>query len=291
VIWGLVLPTVVAVGAAFGAARLHRLLRPDWAAWTLTVLVGGAAVAVVAALGVLALGYALQQPPLGGLFGWCQALFSSHDRVPTTAGVLSWLVLIAMAVSVVLRARMRRAAVSSTDQELVWSTEPVAFASPAAGGRVVVSVGMLAALDPAERRVLYAHERSHLRHRHHRFLHVAEIASAAVPLLRPLSAQVRFATERWADEDAAREVGDRELVARAIARAALATTAPPPTMAFTGHTTVARVQAMLHPGRRRVGSTATLAVMGVAAIATSLGGSTLQLHHVLEFIGHVCHLT
>ena len=37
----------------------------------------------------------------------------------------------------------------------------------------------------------------------------------------PLARQVRFNTERWADESAANEVGSRALVARAIARVAL----------------------------------------------------------------------
>ena len=39
----LLFPMVVAVVAAFGAARMQRRLRPDWATWTLTVLSGGAA--------------------------------------------------------------------------------------------------------------------------------------------------------------------------------------------------------------------------------------------------------
>jgi hypothetical protein len=48
------------------------------------------------------------------------------------------------------------------------------------------------------------------------------VAAAANPLLRPLIDLVDTATERWADEEAALAVGDRELAARAVARAALA---------------------------------------------------------------------
>src|SRR5262249_12585225 len=76
--------------------------------------------------------------------------------------------------------------------------------------------------DAQERRVLLAHERSHLRRGHHRYIRLTELAIAALPFLSPLDARLRFAIERWADEDAAAEVGDRAVVASAIARAALA---------------------------------------------------------------------
>ncbi|CAN5754244.1 hypothetical protein BH20ACT4_BH20ACT4_06730 [soil metagenome] len=66
------------------------------------------------------------------------------------------------------------------------------------------------------------YERAHVTHHHHRHLATAEVAAAIMPLVRPLLTRLRFATERWADETAACEIGDRRLVARAIARAALA---------------------------------------------------------------------
>jgi hypothetical protein len=56
----------------------------------------------------------------------------------------------------------------------------------------------------------------------------ARLAAAANPLLRPVAAAVGYTMERWADERAAAVAGDRELAARTIARAALATTAAPP---------------------------------------------------------------
>ncbi|MFD9794652.1 M56 family metallopeptidase [Streptomyces sp. NPDC059070] len=89
-------------------------------------------------------------------------------------------------------------------------------------GRVVVSRAMLDTLDARERAALIAHEEAHLTAAHHRFLLVAGLAARANPFLRPLRTAVAFTTERWADEEAARTVGDRRTVARAIGKAALA---------------------------------------------------------------------
>lgn len=83
---------------------------------------------------------------------------------------------------------------------------------------------MLRSLEPDERRALLAHERAHLRFRHHRFVRLTRLAAAAFPMLMPLDCRVRYATERWADEEAVREVGDRGVVARAVAGAAIAQT-------------------------------------------------------------------
>ncbi|WP_405072198.1 hypothetical protein OG558_22650 [Kribbella sp. NBC_01510] len=95
---------------------------------------------------------------------------------------------------------------------------------------------MLAALDGDERRVLLAHEAAHLNHRHHLYVHLverepspdrsialSELAAAVNPLLAAVPSVVRTSVERWADEDAAVAVGDREITARAVAKAGLAT--------------------------------------------------------------------
>ncbi len=100
---------------------------------------------------------------------------------------------------------------------------PHAFAVPGSPSRILVTTGMLRALDAGERRVLFAHERAHLRKRHHGLRAVAEVAAALNPLLIPVREAVAFLIERWADEAAAAEVGDRQLAARSLARAAIAT--------------------------------------------------------------------
>ncbi|MBC9727756.1 M56 family metallopeptidase [Streptomyces sp. TRM68367] len=110
---------------------------------------------------------------------------------------------------------------------------PYAYALP--GGRrdrVVVSTALLARLEPAERRALFAHERAHLAARHHRHLLTAQLAARANPFLRPLRTAVSYTSERWADEEAARAVGSRRTVASAIGKAALVSRGTPaPTLA------------------------------------------------------------
>lgn len=289
----LVLPMMVALVAAFGAAWVQRRLRPDWATWTLTVLSGGAALAVLWALTVLAAGFAAEQPGLSGAFGWCVALFSSHDRIPAPVGIGAWAALIASGVSVTACIRARRAALRMTHDDIVGSNEPVAFAVPGRPGRVIVSEGMLDLLDSAEQRVLYAHEHSHLRHHHHRFLHVADAAAAAVPLLAPLNRQVRFATERWADEDAVDEVGDRRLVARAVARAAVASSTSgvePAALSINGSGARARVEALMQPPGGPTAATLAWVSLGLTGLVVSVASSTVQFHHLVAFLSHICGL-
>lgn len=110
---------------------------------------------------------------------------------------------------------------------------PHAFAVPgrfgrgdASGGQILVTVGMLRALDAAGRRALLAHERAHLTGRHHRQRAIVEVAAALNPMLIPVRAAVAYLVERAADEHAAATVGDRRVAAHALATAALAGIAP-----------------------------------------------------------------
>jgi hypothetical protein len=103
-----------------------------------------------------------------------------------------------------------------------------AYTIPGWPCRIVITQGMLDALVGPERDVLLAHERAHAHNSHYLFTSAARLAAAANPLLRPVAAEVGYAIERWADERAAAETGDRTLTARAVARAALATAACPP---------------------------------------------------------------
>jgi Zn-dependent protease with chaperone function len=122
---------------------------------------------------------------------------------------------------------MRRLGDQDSGGELivVRSPELLAHAIPGRGkvpGRILVSDSMLRALDGPERRVLLEHERSHLRHRHDRYLRLSRLAARINPLLRPSIEATDFLLERWADEDAADAVGSRRLAARALAHAAVA---------------------------------------------------------------------
>lgn len=105
---------------------------------------------------------------------------------------------------------------------IVFVDDPAGDAYTMAGvrGCVVISRHLFDALDPSDRRVLLAHELSHLRRRHHLYVHAVDAAATANPLLRPLGPAVRLGVERWADEDAA-AAGDRAGAGRALARTAL----------------------------------------------------------------------
>ncbi|MFE4668085.1 M56 family metallopeptidase [Streptomyces sp. NPDC056716] len=135
-----------------------------------------------------------------------------------------------------VRRRSHRALAGLPDTEVAVLPDatPYAYALPGRGARdrIVVTTALLHGLGPAERRALFAHERAHLTAGHHRFLLTAQLAARANPFLRPLRTAVSYTTERWADEEAARTVGDRRAVARAIGKAALVSRGTPlPTLA------------------------------------------------------------
>ena len=88
-------------------------------------------------------------------------------------------------------------------------------------GCVVISQSLLRHLSADERRVVLAHELSHLTRRHHLYLHLADIAAAANPLLARVPRAIRSGVERWADEDACVGIGNRQSTGRALARVAL----------------------------------------------------------------------
>lgn len=292
--WPLVLPALAAIVLGLFGGVVQRRLRPRAAVLILTTLAVSVTAAVAGALALLTIGYLAQVPWVAEHAGWCRSLARSDDAVPAWAGLAASAGLVSMAAAMTRRARRWRRTVALLSHEgpleLLPTAEPVAFVVPGRPGHIAVSSGLLHLLDAAERRVLFAHEGSHLRHRHHRYLVATELAAAALPALRPLRAHLRFATERWADEDAATAVGDRHLVARAIARAAVGPTiVEPAILALAQHGVAARVEALLdrQASSRAVEVTLAAALVGLmAATATS----TLQLHHVLAFAAHVCGL-
>ncbi|MCX4746201.1 M56 family metallopeptidase [Kitasatospora sp. NBC_01287] len=166
---------------------------------------------------------------------------------------------------------------------------------PGRPGRIVVTAGMLRALPAPERAALLAHERAHLTARHHLFLAAAEYAAVLHPALGRLRAPLGFHLERWADECAARAVGDRALTARAVGHAALAaarTPRPPrPGLAPAAATgpVPRRVAALLSPQphtatrtgtRRRV--VAALALAACLGVSTAATAATSDLHRTVE---------
>ncbi|GAB2454690.1 M56 family metallopeptidase [Streptomyces incanus] len=195
------------------------------------------------------------------------------------------------------RRRAHRALEGLPDTEVAVLPDgtPYAYALPGTGSRrdrVVVTTALLDHLAPAERRALFAHERAHLVARHHRFLLAVRLAAHANPFLRPLHTAVSYAAERWADEEAARTVGDRRTVATAIGKAALASRAGrPPLPAFAAPGPIPRrVAALLAPAPATgpwpevftsAGLAAWGAAAGTAASAMSSANAAVTLFWIL----------
>ena len=99
---------------------------------------------------------------------------------------------------------------------------------------------------------------------------------------------MRFATERWADEDAVSEVGDRRLVALAISRAAIvqAEHSSGRPLELAGFGVLARVDALLSE-QPLLRMNPALAVT-VAALAATVASSALQLERLVGFAAHIC---
>ncbi|HEY3895413.1 MAG TPA: M56 family metallopeptidase [Pseudonocardiaceae bacterium] len=183
-----------------------------------------------------------------------------QDPVPKMIGVVAVLLLIVGGVRVVRVLRARRATTrelravcrscGAGELAVVSIDAPHAFAVPGHPGRILVTRGMLSVLDGDERRVVLAHERAHLQSRHHWLRAATEVCAAVNPLLIPVREAVAYLVERSADERAATVTGSRELVARALTKAALAVGAAgrapawPAGMRFAGCGVSARVAAL-----------------------------------------------
>jgi Zn-dependent protease with chaperone function len=280
-------PPAFSVLLGASAPWLGRRLPPATAVRLLTVAMLLAALAsgfVLAVAGALAVG---QIPAVAAEAGWSARVLASGLRVPMAVGGVA-----ALAATALLLAALRQVALAGRDLVraartcrrlgpdveglvVIEDEEPDAYALPGHGGRVVVSTAMLRALPSDERRVLLAHEAAHLAHRHHLWVQAAFVAAAANPLLRPAARVVQAGVERWADEVAAAEVGDRALAARALARAGLARSrgrpaVPPLALAGADRGVADRARALLAgpPPRRRALAGAVVALVLTVAAAT-----------------------
>lgn len=141
----------------------------------------------------------------------------------------------------------------------------IAYCLPGTG-RIVLSTGALTALGPAELRAVLAHERAHLRGRHHLVLAGADALAQALPglaLFRIARDEIARLIEMLADDAAVRRQ-DRLTVAGALARMACAQ-APAGALGAGGSTALARVRRLLAPAR-------PLGVVPSAVVGLALAG-------------------
>ncbi|WP_433466355.1 M56 family metallopeptidase [Spirillospora sp. CA-128828] len=154
---------------------------------------------------------------------------------------------------------------------------PVAYSLPARRRAIVVSTGAQDALSPAEFGAVLAHERAHLRQRHHALLLMLDLAHALLPwppTVRRARARLPLLLEMAADDAAARAWGRRPLV-DALRRLAAAPGAAGALGATGGSGPAALVQRVrrlesAEPAKPRKVLRMTASVFVMAAVATPL---------------------
>jgi len=164
---------------------------------------------------------------------------------------------------------------------LLDDVRPAAYCLTGDRGRratIVVSSGALELLDDHQVRLLLAHERAHLRQRHHLATRLSAALTTSfgwVPLFRLASSQVPLLLEMAADDEAVRlmtsgnvvHMTARRRLAHAVVTVASAQT-PAPAGAFSaaGGSAVARVQRLSQPPVRLGPTRTTLLAAGVGVV-------------------------
>ena len=272
---------VAIVVYALAAPGVCRRLAPAVATRLLVPAGVLAAASGVFILGVLAFTW-IGQFPLVAAQGACSpSALRSDSPVPPGPAIVSGALVGLAALSLLLTSARRVWALlavrrSCRDLTVVGGLvvldddRPEAFTTPQPAGRIIVTTGLLRTLAPQEQRVLLAHESSHLANHHAWWNLAADLAAAVNPLLRPAARAVATAVERWADEDAARSVGDRRLVAATLvhvaqlqSRFAGSGVVADAGSAATGGDVVARVRALLAPAPPRRPLVVTAVVAGL----------------------------
>ncbi|GAA4996847.1 M48 family metalloprotease [Actinopolymorpha pittospori] len=291
-------PLLVGLLLAAFHDQLARRLRPNVAVPLLTALSLTVALCTGLILSAVAVLVCVRLGPLPQIGQWSASALQSRSGVPLGFGVAATAIVAGCLTAAVIQAvRSARALAIAAraarllrpvagDLVVIEDATPSAYAVAAFTGRIVVSTAMLKALSADERRALLAHEHSHLRHRHHLYLHGAHLAAAANPLLRSPARSISRLIERWADEDAAAEVGDRALTARALARAALARDGSPPaphTLSAADHRVGERARLLLAPQPVHNRLAVVLAVGAGLLTWAAAGAITLWANGVVQF--------
>jgi Zn-dependent protease with chaperone function len=163
---------------------------------------------------------------------------------------------------------------------LVPSQERFAYCLPGAGGRIVVSTAAKRELADDELAAVLAHERAHLRERHHALLQITHVLAKAVPLrsVRALHAEAATLIEMVADDRACRESSAEALLTALLALGS--SRAASPGLAMNGAATAARALRLAtpvqdHPISQRLG----VCAVAVALVVTPwvLGGVPVAL--------------
>ncbi|WP_214106860.1 M56 family metallopeptidase [Acrocarpospora catenulata] len=292
------LPRVLPRGA--WSERAPRLAIAVWLAACASAVVSAFLAGVAAAVPGSVVGHGL-----AGLFQMCAAMLSGGSAFATTGGrlamtgsllIASWAACCGLAVLLRARRERRRHALmlrilgrpdDAIGATVVEHDEPVAYCLPGRRGQAVITTGALRSLAPEEVAAVIAHERAHLRGRHHLLLAAVETLVRAFPRL-PLFAQARDEVTRLVEllaDDVAASRHPRIHIAAALVRLATGR-APAFTLGAGGETAITRVRRMLDPKaplnlRERLAGVITITALlsGPAAVALVPGISVFLAHH------------
>ncbi len=284
----LVIAGLLAVAGPQALARpwADRAPRLAVAAWVL--LAGTALTAVVLAGVVLLVPVTALGTDLAGLLRACalgvQAAYSTASPLPILGAALAvavpaWTLLgmlAGMVPAALEQGRLRRSlsAVGRADDALgalvLDAPQAAAYCLPGRGGRVVITTAALAVLSGAELTAVLAHERAHLRGRHHLLVAAATGLSRAfptVPLFSRGLTEVRRLVELLADDAATRRQDRLEVASALLCLAEMRT--PAPALGAVGTAGAARVHRLLQapPPLSRLQRGAAVAALALVAAA------------------------
>ena len=163
---------------------------------------------------------------------------------------------------------------------IVIDPAAIVYCLPGHGGRVVFTSGAVDKLSPAQRAAVLAHERAHLRGRHHLLIASASVLSRSFPRVTLFSKAFEQTTrlvEMRADDLASRGHGRRPVAEALLALTDM--TSSPAVLAASAVTTEDRIVRLLadpppHPASRLAH---THRAVGAALAASVLAGSPMLL--------------
>jgi hypothetical protein len=265
--------------------------------------------AVRAALAFAAVPLALQAVGAHEVAHACHRSVTAGLPVPPAIG---WVAAVALAASIARSAttgRRNAAAVGrlrvepwlgrhrvedGVDVVTLPCADRLAYAVPGRPDQVVLSDGLLGALDREEAAAVLRHEQAHLRHGHHDALTLARDVESWLgwfPPVRASASALRLGVERWADEDAgSASAAARPALRRALLKVVALAIAPAP--AFTDACTIAaRLDALASTPPApsvRVRIAATVPTLGLCALVVgALAACAVVAHHGIDgILGH-----
>ncbi|MFC4563410.1 M48 family metalloprotease [Nocardiopsis mangrovi] len=286
--WPTFVPALALTALSLVLARRPLPLHPSWSSRLLLVIAVTTAFTAISTITLVAAVFVAGLLPADLVAASVKGrLLIGHGPVnPVMGSAACAMLVVGASRSAWLLWRQHGERLRLADTGVVDDDRPFALALPGPGGGVVVSQGLLRLLSREQMQVVFRHEHSHLRHRHHLYTTAGAIAARLFPPLAAVEAALRLSVERWADEDTAAAVGDRALVAHTIAEVALANPAPSPTWhpALAGSHVLLRVHALLGdaPSTNPIVGPALLSGTGVAT--SGMASSALQLHHAASLL-------